>query len=169
MRWPIRRQILIPFVATMLVALVSVSLLNAWLSAWAIERRIAQQLRDIAHTLDESTFPLTASVLRQMHGLSGADFFVSDADGRVSVASRPQVGRLPVAGMRDDWRQLVLSPVEHMSDGQYYQMALKLERRSPWTDEREATRVLHILYPADELGGPSPGGLAGVDCRWRGC
>lgn len=136
----------------MAAALLAVSLLNAYLAAQATERRIEQQLRTIAHTLRDSTFPLTENVLAQMHGLSGADFLITDDSGRVTIASRPLAQQLSVAGVRDDWRQLGLARASTTEDGSYYQMALRLNEQTRRATASGSSHVLHILFSADELG-----------------
>ncbi|MEX2188916.1 MAG: ATP-binding protein [Pirellulales bacterium] len=80
MRWPLRYQILVPFAAVMLVAIVGVAALSAVLAARRTEAQLASQLDGLASTLREATFPLSENVLRQMRGLSGAEFIVTTAD-----------------------------------------------------------------------------------------
>ncbi len=87
MRWPLRYQILAPFAAVMLLASAGVSLLDAYLAARSTERHIESQLREVARTLLESNFPLTDRVLRQTHGLSGAEFVLTTESGRVLATS----------------------------------------------------------------------------------
>lgn len=92
MRQPIHQQIILPMVGIMLVTLAGVSLVDAWLAGRQTQARILQQVKMIAETLAESSFPLTDRVLQQMHGLSGASFVVATADGRVQASNYSRVG-----------------------------------------------------------------------------
>lgn len=100
MRWPIRYQILIPFVVVMLVAIFAVSVLSAVLATQRARLQIEEQLQGIAATLDDATFPLTDTVLRQMHGLSQAEFVFSDIDGRTLAASWSAMPNLPATQLQ---------------------------------------------------------------------
>ncbi len=75
-RWTIQRQFLFPVLA--IVALVTVATTLATVS-WNLRqfgRRDREHLRQIVETLAGSGFPMTAAVLQQMSGLSGAQFVV---------------------------------------------------------------------------------------------
>ncbi len=89
MRWPLRYQILLPLVGLMLITMLGVSLLNAYWSLRQTRRRIADQLVQIRDTLSATNFPLTDAVLRQMSGLAGAEFAVTERSGRVTAATIP--------------------------------------------------------------------------------
>src|SRR5262245_16643227 len=113
MRWPLRFQILVPFAFVLLIAIAAVSAQNAIWAARGAHRQIEEQLQGIAATLVDSTFPLTDVVLRQMRGLSGAEFIFTDQPGRAIAAS----SRLELSAENptviDNWRQLHLgSPIE---------------------------------------------------------
>ena len=95
MRWPLRYQILVPFAAVIAVLLVAVSLLNAYLAAQQSFRQTVHRLRDVAHTLADARFPLTDAVLRQAHGLSGAEFILTADGHNVLAASLPAAEALP--------------------------------------------------------------------------
>ncbi len=88
MRWPLRYQILIPFAAVMLAAIFAVSVVSAVLATQRAGRQIDEQLQSMAATLVDTSFPLTDTVLRQMHGLSQAEFVCTDFQGHVLAASR---------------------------------------------------------------------------------
>ncbi len=142
MRWPLRYQILIPFAALMLVAICAVSVLSAILATQHAKRQIEQQLQGIAGTLVNSTFPLTDSVLRQMHGLSGAEFLLSDTGGRVLAASRPiELPTFPATAASEP-SQLRLGPPVTIDGESYFQMAIAMMPRG----SRDAGQ-LNILYP----------------------
>jgi signal transduction histidine kinase len=144
MRWPLRYQILVPFAGVMLAALVGVSLLNAYLAARKSSQQTVRQLRDVARTLAEATFPLTDAVLAQTHGLSGAHFVLAGADGQVIAASLPGAA-IPVdaAVGATSWEQLDLGQPIAVGSERYFHAALLLpERRGD-----DGPPLLHILYP----------------------
>jgi signal transduction histidine kinase len=82
MRLGLRTRLLVPPA----VLLVGIAAATAWAASAAArhaEARIAEQLTRVAHTLTEPpTFPLTARVLEQMKGLSGAEYVFIDRSGR---------------------------------------------------------------------------------------
>ena len=82
MRLGLRTRLLVPPA----VLLVGIAAATAWAASAAArhaETRIADQLTRVAHTLTEPpTFPLTARVLEQMKGLSGAEYVFIDRSGR---------------------------------------------------------------------------------------
>ena len=59
---------------------------GAYLAVLEAGRREQAHLRDAKAIISEANFPLTKSVLRQMHGLSGAEFVLLD-DNRVAHAT----------------------------------------------------------------------------------
>lgn len=148
MRWPIRYQILLPLAGMMLAAVVSVSLLNAWLAAARTERDVERQLRDVARTLSDAKFPLTARVLEQMHGLAGAEFALTDTRGEVVATSGRQLaGPLPVDRVTERWQDLTLGPPMNLSGEDFYHIALPAGRRG---GNGEPT-IVHLLYPQGDL------------------
>lgn len=141
MRWPIRYQIFVPFAGLMLLAVVGVSSLDAWLAARRSEQQINKQLREVTRTLLDSRFPLNDSVLRQMRGLSGAEFVLTTVPGRRVASSGLVVTELKAPSTPTErWEELDLgSPV--VIDGQsYFQAAVRRK-------ERGELLLLHILYP----------------------
>jgi signal transduction histidine kinase len=147
MRWPIRHQILLPFAGMMLVAVAGVSLLNAYLAARHAEERIDEQVRGVAHTLLDSNFPLTDAVLALTHGLSGAEFVLTDEKGRVA-ASRSWDAKLPSIAPVGVLRELRLGPPHEIDGERFFVAALSVpESRMSRSGSRSGPLVLHILYP----------------------
>ena len=145
MRWSLRYQILLPMAAVMFATLLGVSVLNAYLSVRRTKTHIQEQLRDVAGTLADSSFPLTDAVLRQTRGLSGADFVVTDTLGKVLSSSRE--GLTPPA-LREPPRhgqQITLGEAVRVGEKRYFHAAVRLARR-PTAD---APILLHILYPEE--------------------
>jgi signal transduction histidine kinase len=143
MRWPIRYQILVPFAGMMLVAVAGVSVLNAYLAARHTEERIDAQVRDVARTLFDSTFPLTDAVLADMRGLSGAEFALTDGQRRSVHSSRVWLQSLPSMAPVSRWQELRLGPPHSIDGERYFAAALQLRGRG----SRSEPLVLHILYP----------------------
>ena len=109
MRWGIRTQLLLPPV----VLLVGVAVSTAWTAVAAAGRargQIETQVRQVARTLSESDFPLTAHVLQQMKGLSGAEFVLVEPDGRRTVTLPFDESGLEGAALAEDWQSLRLGP-----------------------------------------------------------
>ncbi|MGE0608948.1 MAG: ATP-binding protein [Pirellulales bacterium] len=142
MRLPIRYQILLPFAGLMVAGLFGLTLLDAQLAAGRSERQTAEQLRAIARTLQEANFPLTERTLRQMRGLSGAEYAIVAADGRI-VAASGALPELPPVVAADDWRLLELTTPLEIGQERYFLAALTL----PPGRSRVEARTLQILYP----------------------
>lgn len=145
MRWPIRYQILIPFTAAMLIGLLSVSAVSAYLAARRVERQIEEQVRNLGRTLMESNFPLTDSVLAQMHGLSGAEFVLSDAVDNIISQSKSAPSAPAHARPVTHWRQLTLGSLMQLGGRGYFVSSLAMPRRGPQSQQR----VLDIFYPEE--------------------
>jgi signal transduction histidine kinase len=143
MRWPLRRQILLPMVAVMLATIAVVSGLNAWLATRRVERAIQRQLADVVQTLSGTNFPLERTVLRQMRGLTGAEYVVSRPVGGVLASSAEPFARVPASSEsptsepRHFERTVV---VEHTP---YFHAAVPLDRRAVGGEQL----VLHTFYP----------------------
>ncbi|MCA9004865.1 MAG: HAMP domain-containing histidine kinase [Planctomycetaceae bacterium] len=143
MRWPLRYQILIPMVGIMVCAIVSVTLLHAWLATNQIKLQIRDQFRQIAHTLNEATFPLTVAVLNQTKGLSGADFVLVEPDNEVLSSTRPDFVPAAVKQNPPEWNQLQISDVIETGDTRFFHAVVQIHQRSPTDD----VQYLHIYYP----------------------
>jgi len=141
MRWPLRNQILLPFTSIMLLVIVAVTASNAYFAAEDSAGRIQRQMRAIGATLRESRFPLTEAVLQQAKGLSGAEFVVTDWDGKVQAQT---VG----AAAETAWT--TSAELEHgrtdetvSLDGTAY-VQMRIERAA---SDHEPPLRLHVLYP----------------------
>ena len=90
MKLPIRDQILWPLMGLLLIAVAA----NAVFSAWWMSTRNLQSLEarqsQIIGVLEESSFPLSMSVMEKLHRLTGDQIVVWDAaDQRVVVGTLP--------------------------------------------------------------------------------
>jgi signal transduction histidine kinase len=141
-RFPLRYQILFPFALVLAGAIVAVSVTSAALATHRAEAQIEQQLQSIAATLAESSFPLTEPVLRQMHGLSQAEFVFTDQQGRMVASRSIELPRQSSAVPADHWRQLHLGPSVTIGDEHFFEMVLSLPARGTRSEGR-----LFIFYP----------------------
>ncbi|TWT89852.1 Sensor protein ZraS [Pseudobythopirellula maris] len=147
-RLPIRNQFLFPLVAVAVASLAAVAVVNAWLATSRTRDRVEHQLRGVAAVLDASRFPLTDAVLRQMRGLSGAEYLLLDESGnRVASSgeglSPPSQPTAPPATGAD---RVVLGKMVTVADRRYYHSSMRLTRPSAV----RAPRVLHVFFPRDE-------------------
>lgn len=89
MRWPIRNQILVPFIAILLAAVATIAVSAAYLAARRSEETTIAQLNHVIETLGRSSFPSSQNVLEMMRGLSGAEFVALDEHQTVIAATLP--------------------------------------------------------------------------------
>jgi signal transduction histidine kinase len=142
MRWRIRTQLLLP-VLLLLVGIVAISLTTALAAADQARRQIESRLRDAARFLvEESQFPLTGDVLRQLRQLSGAEFLLVPTTGprRTSLDTDPGEPPLPEP-IASDWHTLRLSIPVSVSGQNYLCGGIRLVRGPNVGD------TLFILYP----------------------
>ena len=94
MRWPIRNQILLPFLTIQLITVLAVAASSAWIAVRQVDEEIAARLESVVTTLETASYPLTSNILDQLHRLSGAHFVIDDE--RTTIAqSTMQDGVLP--------------------------------------------------------------------------
>jgi hypothetical protein len=87
MRWPIQLQLLIPVLVIALLALGLASITSGYLGARRVRQQQDENLQRIVDTVENSAFPLEENVLLLMKGLSGAEFVLLDAHGRVEAST----------------------------------------------------------------------------------
>lgn len=143
MRWPLRRQILLPMVAVMLATIVVVSGLNAWLATRRVERAIQRQLADVVRTLSGTNFPLERTVLKQMHGLTGAEYVISLPAGEVLAASAEPFAGVPASSEAPTSQPLHFERTVVVEHAPYFHAAVPLDRRPVGGEQL----VLHSFYP----------------------
>lgn len=145
MRRPLRYQILLPMACVMLAVVAAVSSVDAWLAGRRAHEQIETQLQEIGRTLAGASFPLTDNVLRQMRGLSGAEFVVADR-ARIVVASsldQALVEQLPESKQTGEREPLALQQRVPIAGETYLHSQLELSRPFRGRDPD----VLHVLYP----------------------
>ena len=142
MRWPLRHQILLP-VVVLLLGIAASSAGTAYAAARVAHRQIEERLRAVARFLaEDSRFPLTGDVLRQLGPLSGARYLLTRG-GAVLHSSLPaDPGPLPAAvPVADGWRSLSLGGAVRVDGEPYLCGAIRLRRGE------NAGDVLAIFYP----------------------
>jgi signal transduction histidine kinase len=145
MRWPIRYQLLLPLL-TLLLGVVGISTWTALASADRARRQIETQVRRVAHTLSDSTFPLHRIVLDRMKLLSGADFLLITPDGGRTATLRADALELPPAeAIVEDWETLRLGPRVVVGERAYLGSGVRLPPRG----DIPGGGTLYILYPEE--------------------
>jgi len=141
MRWPVRYQILLPMVWIVLLTVAVVSALNAWLASGRVKRELEEQLADVSATLTASSFPLEANVLKQMRGLTGAEYVAVDEGGRAVAASDEAL--ISAAEKREHVSaNLDLTAVETIEGRNFFHVALPIDRRAAG----RGRLVLHVFH-----------------------
>lgn len=144
---------MIPLAAVAMASLLAVAIINARLATRQTRTAIASQLEGVVGVLTNSNFPLTEAVLKQMKGLSGAEFVLVSDQGDLLSASRPGLAdRLPVAPRRKIDSTLSLGPQVLIDNESYFHSVLQLRRPH---DMRESV-WLHVLFPREQY-----------DAAWR--
>lgn len=87
MRWPIQIQLLLPTLSVVVLAIALASATAAYFGARRAASQEEENLHRVVATLTEATFPLTERVLQQSRGLSGAEFFLLDDNGRIQAGT----------------------------------------------------------------------------------
>ncbi|MCE9604882.1 MAG: HAMP domain-containing histidine kinase [Planctomycetia bacterium] len=152
MRRSLRSQILYPFAGLTAVAVVAVSAAGAWRAATVAEARIEAHVRSAADVLLTAGFPLTDAVLRQTHGLSGAEFVYANEHGDIRASSFETVPRAwsdavsSVANVEGS-SSVSNAPTNLTLDGIEY-LHWRIERVARRAED--AGRTLHILYPQEQ-------------------
>jgi signal transduction histidine kinase len=140
MRWSIRYQLLIPLLI-LLLGVVGISTWTAVASANRARRQIETQVRDIARTVNEATFPRNRQTLKLMRGLSEAEYLLDDGQGEITTTldtlTRPAGLPEPTA----DWRNLQLGPRVTVQGRAYLCNGIRLRQRG------QADATLYIFYP----------------------
>ncbi|MBN1853774.1 MAG: HAMP domain-containing histidine kinase [Pirellulales bacterium] len=147
MRWALRNQILLPWAIVSITGIGLIGGIYVWLAADLARQRIEQQLRGMTNLLDNSSFPLTASILRQMKDLSGAEFVLTDKEGRSTSASFPtSLENLSVVGFVTTPNDISLNRTLTFASRDYFHSSVRMKPRPGIND----TQFLHILFPREE-------------------
>ncbi len=141
MRLGVRGQLLLP-VTVVVIGFVFVCVALAYEAVRRERGALNDRLNHIAKTLDSATFPLTPPVLEQMHGLTGADYFVHWS-GQVytTLSGNPHASDLSLLQSQstsDD----ALGPRIDWAGASYY---IRVRHQPP--EHPNAGATLAILYP----------------------
>lgn len=141
MRWRIRDQLLAP-VVLLLGGIVAISGATAVTAAGQARRQIETRLRDVARFLvEESRFPLTGDVLRQLRTLSGAEYLLVPREGPPLTSLSHDAGIPPDVPVAEDWHTLTLAAPLRLDGPTYLCGGVRLRRGANQGD------ILYLLYP----------------------
>lgn len=145
MRWPIRNQILLPFVVIQIVTVAGIALSSAWMAVRQVEDEITLRLANVLSTLETASYPLTPAVLEQLEKLSGAQFIVLDEQERLTASSMAATESVVSELAQQPWNALGSNIVESRSTlslaGERY-FAGRVQRRGS-----VETGTVLVLYP----------------------
>ncbi len=145
MWWSIRYQWLVPFGTMLLVAVAVTSISSAWLAAKRSTAITLEQLNRVIDTLGQSRFPFSSNVLKQMRGLSGAEFAAFDAEGKLLATTLPEESFSPdpLSGIEQRGRVESLSKksVTTLGGRRYFASVI-----TPLNPNSRASALL-VLYP----------------------
>jgi signal transduction histidine kinase len=149
MRWPIRLQLLLPMFLIAALGIGLTSATSGYLGAQRARNQQEENLRRVVATLTEATFPLTDRVLRQMSGLSGAEFVLLDPKQQIA-ASTLEMSLAEIESLR---RMAVEKVLSRVSGDLVLQVAGRryLGHRVPVVrlSDTAATGSLVVLYQED--------------------
>jgi signal transduction histidine kinase len=148
-RWPLRLQLLLPMVAVVLLASFLATAITAYWIALRVRNEQKENLRRVAKTLAEVTFPLTERVLTQISGLSGAEFILIGPAGRLQQATLPteQSWLETLSRIADSHPEKDEKPIVSLGGRDYLVQSVTVSNRPKYTE----TGTLFILYPEDQL------------------
>ncbi|HTN73762.1 MAG TPA: HAMP domain-containing sensor histidine kinase [Pirellulaceae bacterium] len=143
MRYPLRRQLLLPLLAILAVTLVLVTAAHAWLTTQALQQALDERMRDVARTLAQGNFPLERNVLRQAQGLSGAELVITNPAGELLAASDPAFQPPATSSQVQPPATLAMRELVAVGSQQYFFAKVALDRRAAGGQ----AQVLHLFYP----------------------
>ncbi|MCC6124081.1 MAG: HAMP domain-containing histidine kinase [Pirellulales bacterium] len=149
MRWPIRIQLLLPMLTVVVATIALVSALSAFWGAIRARRVQRENMQRVIGTLSEANFPLSEPVLRQMSGLSGAEFLLFDKGYRI------RAGTLKLSATEERYLQQecfeAASNSEREQPGMIFRDRAYLSQRITVRDRPPITPGgwLAVLYPEE--------------------
>jgi signal transduction histidine kinase len=142
MRWSIRNQLLVP----LFLLLLGIAGISSWTALAAAHRawqQIETQVRNVARTFCEALFPLNEHVLRQIKGLSGAEYLLVRPDGgQITTLPAPEIPVPPADAVADSWENLSLGQELKVHERLYFCCGVRLLAPTAVTPG-----TLYILYP----------------------
>lgn len=146
MRWSIRNQVMLPLLAVAILSLTAVGIVNAILTEQRTRDHVDKQLQQVINVLSTSSFPLTSTVLRQMHKLSSADFVLIDERGLVVATTLGDTVTPPERAAVSRIQDVQLGNSSQLDGKWYFHTPVRL----PLGDQGARSGVLHVLFPQDE-------------------
>lgn len=149
MRRPIQFQLLLPMLTVVVLAIALASLGSAYFGGMRAKQAQDESLRRVVATLTEAWFPLSEPVLRQMSGLSGAEFVLLDERDSLQASTLPlnadDLGQIRAIHSDPTTSNLAQRPAISLA-GRVY-----LSQRVPVTARGTASPAgsLVVLYPED--------------------
>jgi signal transduction histidine kinase len=134
---------MLPLAAVALASLMAVGLINARMATRETRAAIGSQLQGVVGVLESSNFPLTDKVLKQLKGLTGADFVLVNEERIVSSSQSSLSQNLPDVDQDIADDNFALGPRISIGHNDYFHSVLQLER--PLGNADPGT--LHILFP----------------------
>src|SRR5262245_26331431 len=107
MRWGLRYQLLTPPLL-LLLGVVAITAWTAVASAHRAWQQLETQVRSVARTFSEATYPLTENVLKWIGGYSGAKFHLIDSTGRPVTTFTEMITERPPGPIAVNWQSLEL-------------------------------------------------------------
>ncbi len=149
MRWPIRFQLLLPNLSVVVLAIAVAVTLSAYFGVSRTRDAQEENLRRVVATLAEAKFPLSEPVLRQMRGLSGADFVFFDRQEslRASTLRLSDIEMVRLLGIpeEDSGTRLATSPSIALAGRAYLGQRVAVASHDPLSPAGS----LVVLYPKD--------------------
>jgi signal transduction histidine kinase len=149
MRWPIQFQLLLPTLSVVVLAIVLASGVSAYFGGQRARQAQEESLQRVVATLAEAKFPLSEPVLRQMSGLSGAEFVLLDQRNTLQAStlrlSAEDLELLQQIRNEEPAGELTTRPTTSLG-GRIY-----LSQRAPVSahDPLSPAGSLVVLYPED--------------------
>jgi signal transduction histidine kinase len=140
MRWRIRSQLLVPLL-TLLLGVVGISTWTAAASAHHARHRIEMQMRDVARTVNEVSFPRNRWGLKLLRGLSEAEFLIDEGGDAFVTTFDISENPTGLPTPAEDWEDLRLGPRVEIAEKPYLCSGVLMRQRA------DADAVLYIFYP----------------------
>lgn len=94
MRWPLRNQVFLPFAVLLTVAVIVVTIVNAWQAVRQQRAREIDRMRTVAESLGDANFPLTQDIVTRVSGMVGGEVVVLTSGGQIAASTLPETAEL---------------------------------------------------------------------------
>jgi signal transduction histidine kinase len=167
MRRPIQIQLLVPTLSVVVLAIALASGASGYFGAMQQRQLQEASLRRAVATLTEGYFPKTETVLRQMSGLSGAEFVFLDSDHKplastlaLSEDDQRRLATLPAGepGSESENREMGAQPSVELGGRMFFSQKIAITGRGPgaasgdlvvlYSQQRWSAVMWQAAYPA---------------------